>query len=165
MKNYISGEEKILDEAKESADLSEHVVEYLTQRCDEDLAYNAMVVQPHKSWKRCSDYLTKQAKKLAGKGSQQIMVEAHTVFHWIDEYYSLDDKAEVEAELRKKEETEKKAKERKKKVSVKSAKKSDAETVKASDDKSKDNRSDQAIVKPKGSDIDGQIDLFSLLTA
>ena len=138
---YISGEEKIMDESKQSVELTEEIVRYISRRCEEDLSYNALVVQKNKSWKKCFSYMMEKARKLAQKGSSGIMVNDTTLFQWIDEYYHLNE-AEKE-EKRKVNNVEKKEHHQRNQIK----------------EKAKD-----ITAATEDTEIDGQIHLFSMLT-
>lgn len=110
-KVYTSGAEKIKDEVeaeykaakgKEVEDVMRNqmtpIVQYVSGKCEEDPDYNALVIQDHKTWKRCYQFMMKKAQEMAAKGSTGLLVEGNTILKWIDEYYKLDDKKQAEKE-------------------------------------------------------------------
>ena len=176
-KVYTSGAEKIQDEAeeeyKEAKDeedrertkaLMEQVIKYVTEKCETDPDYNALVIQEHKTWKRCYQFMSEKAQKIAPIGRRGMLIEGSTMFAWMDEYYQADDlekikaeeeEARKEAERRKelkKEEAERAAKAKKKPEKAVRAPKKKAETPK-----------EHAKPKKNNQDIDGQMDLFSMM--
>ena len=70
------------------------IIEHLEAVCDEE--YDALLNQPHKSFKRMWSFVVDKAREREVNGCA--CVSDATVFGWIDEYVGLDDKAEVEAE-------------------------------------------------------------------
>ncbi len=76
------------------------VIEHLIKRIGEDEGLAEDVMQEHKTWERCWDYIVKQAKTRAQKtsGGSCAMVENETVYEWAEDYYRKDDKAEAEKE-------------------------------------------------------------------
>lgn len=157
----------------------------LCEKADNDPEFDSLVCQEHKSWSRCYKYVENKAREMAS-GGNMVMVEGDIVFGWIDEYYALDDKAQIEEENRKKAENEAKrqaeAQKRKEKEEKKAAKaaarasqlsldipeSSDAEKPV----ESKSESADTAIVSkdPKQKkntgkkDVEGQMNLFELFS-
>lgn len=141
-----------LKKAKEK-EFAEPVIEYLIERCKESESLAADICQDHKTWDKCCKYVYEEArKKLSGKSGP---VRDDVVFEWAEDYYRKDDKAEEEKKA--KEAAEKKEAEKKKK---KAAEKKTAKPVK---------EKVQGVQKPKpqpkknNKDMDGQMDLFSLM--
>lgn len=106
---YQTGGQKIKAEAedqyekakeKESEEMMKAqmapIIEYITQKCEDDSEYNALVLQDHKTWENCYEFMMDKAQKMAASGSTGILVEGSTILKWIDEYYHLDDKAQAE---------------------------------------------------------------------
>ena len=108
------------------------------------------MLQKHKNWKKCFDYIYEQARKQAT--GNRAAVRDDVVFEWAEDYFHKDDKAEEE-------------KKAKKEVSKKPDQKKKTErTVKSKEKPVKENVSPKNEEKPKkNDDIDGQIDIFSLL--
>lgn len=173
-KTYTSGAEKIKAEAeteyktakgKEADEMMkaqmEPIVQYISEKCDKEPEYNTLVIQNHKSWKQCYSFMMEKAKKMAAKGSTGLLVEGNTILKWIDEYYKKDDKVEVEAEKKRKEKRENAAAEAKEKAEVKAKEK--ANPTKQEKIKEEVKIPDPLKPKKNNKDMDGQMDLFSML--
>ena len=82
---------------------------------------DSQLVQPWKSAKRCMDYCIEEASKRAVKNSNggfakiPVMIDSNMISQWIFDYYALDDKAQIEEEIRQAEEARIAAEEKKKK--------------------------------------------------
>lgn len=131
--------EKLEKEMKADKDktFAEPVIGYLLKRCGEDNGLAQDVMQEHKTWEKCLQYIFDQARKQA-KGNKAA-VRDDVVYEWAEDYYRKDDKAEEEKKA--KEAAERKKKEEK------------AEEKPAELPKSKKN--------PK--EMDGQMNLFSMM--
>ena len=103
------------------------------------------MVQEHKTWKKCVDYIYEQARKQAV--GNKAAVRDSEVYEWAEDYYHKDDKAEEEKKARETAERKKKQKER--------AKKAKAEPQKTESPKPKP--------KKNSKDMDGQLDMFSMM--
>lgn len=79
-----------LDEGKQ------RIIAHMKSVCDDE--YDALLAQEHKSWERCWKFVTERARKLAVNNVAGI--GEFDVYGWIDEYVGLDDKAEVEKEMK-----------------------------------------------------------------
>lgn len=150
--------------ADKDKDFAEPVIGYLLERCEEDLGVAQDVVQEHKTWKKCLDYIYKLAEKQATK--MRAVVRDDVVYEWAEDYYHKDDKAE-EAEKAKKV-AEAKAKSKRKKAAEK--KKPTKTTTKPSTDRNKakvpvkeEKSKEQPKPKKSGKDIEGQLDMFSMM--
>ncbi len=151
--------EKLEKEMKADKDktFAEPVIGYLLKRCEDDLGLAQDVVQEHKTWKKCFDYIYSQARKQIKENCAAVRDDV--VYEWAEDYYHRDDKAEEEKKAKK--EAERKAKqkkaaeERKDKAKEKPAK--TAPTLQKKEDMPKE--------KPKrsGRDMDGQLDMFSMM--
>lgn len=156
----IRAKEKLEAELAKAKDKSfaDPIIDYLLKRCREDLGLAEDVCQTHKSWDKCYEYIYGKARKLA-KNSRQCAVRSDVVFEWAEDYYHKDDKAEEEKKAKQKEEKEKKAKEKaiKEKRTVEKPKTVVTKEVKSA--------SPKPTEKPKknNKDMEGQIDLFSLM--
>lgn len=156
--------EKLEKEMKEDKDkdFAEPVIGYLLERCEEDLGLAQDVVQEHKTWKKCLDYIYKLAEKQATK--MRAVVRNDVVYEWAEDYYHKDDKAEEEKKAREAAERKKKQEERKKKAAER--KKADKKTPKPAvkkDAKSKEKTVESTSPKKKTKEMDGQIDMFSMM--
>lgn len=136
---------------------AEPVIGYLLKRCEDDLGLAQDVVQEHKTWKKCFNYIYSQARKQTKENCAAVRDDV--VYEWAEDYYHRDDKADEEKKAKK--EAERKAKqkkaaeERKDKAKEKPAK--TAPTLQKKEDMPKE--------KPKrsGRDMDGQLDMFSMM--
>lgn len=162
-----------LKKAKEK-DFAEPVIEYLIERCKESESLAADICQDHKTWEKCYQYIYESArKKLSGKSGP---VRSDVVFEWAEDYYHKDDKAEEEKKAKEAAEKKKKEKERKEKAATSKENKARADydtTRKSPTDNHKLSEEKIAAMdrketpKPKSKknskDMDGQMDLFSLM--
>jgi hypothetical protein len=163
-----------LKKAKEK-EFAEPVIEYLIERCKDSESLAADICQDHKTWEKCYQYIYESArKKLSGKSGP---VRSDIVFEWAEDYYRKDDKAEEEKKAKAEAEKKKKEKERKEKAATtKENNKARADydtTRKSPTDNHKLSKEEIAAMdkkeapkpKPKknNKDMDGQMDLFSLM--
>lgn len=157
--------EKELKDAKDRA-FAEPIIEYLLKRCAEDIGLAEDVCQKHKTWEKCFDFIYESARKSAN-GKRQCAVRNDVVYEWAEDYYHKDDKAEEEKKA-------KEAAEKKKKVQTKPAKsfedsatkqyKAEVKAKTAETKKQVDEKTAEAPKPKKNSkEIDGQMDIFSLL--
>ena len=160
--------EKLEKELKAAKDKSfaAPVIGYLLKRCKEDEGLAQDVVQEHKTWNKCFDYIYEQARRQA-TGNRTAAVRDDVVYEWAEDYYHKDDKAEEEKKAKK--EAERKARqkreneERKAKVEEKAAE----DTKGPSSDKERNaddtTQREQSKIKRNSNDIKGQLDLFSMM--
>lgn len=143
--------EKLEKELKKDKDktFAEPVIGYLLKRCEDDFGLAQDVVQEHKTWKKCFDYIYSQARKQT-KGNCAA-VRDDVVYEWAEDYYHKDDKAEEEKKA-------KEAAERKKKQAER-AKKEKSVPAKAEVPKTKE----EPKPKKNGKDMEGQMDMFSMM--
>ncbi len=149
--------EKELQSAK-NKHFAEPIMNYLLKRCKEDEGLAQDVVQEHKTWHNCFDYVYNRARKQSKENYAWICDD--TVYEWAEDYYHKDDKAEEE----------KNAKENKEKKETK-VKKEKAKTEQKVMTPKLQNReitlfkNTQEKIKPKknSKDIEGQLDIFSLM--
>lgn len=153
-----------LKKAKEK-EFAEPVIEYLIERCKDSESLAADICQDHKTWEKCYQYIYETARtKLKGKSGP---VRSDVVFEWAEDYFRKDDKAEEEkkakeaAEKKEAEKKKEKAAEAKAKPKATEKKPVESEPVKPVEEKV------QEVPKPKpkknNKDMDGQLDLFSLM--
>jgi len=147
--------EEELKKAKEKS-FADPIIKHLIERCRESESLASDVCQDHKTWEKCYKYIYEQARKQA-KGSS-CAVRDDVVYEWAEDYYHKDDKVEEE----------KKAKEladKKKKQEDKQKADNKLETPKPSVKKEKTPETLKSEPKPKknNKDMDGQLDMFSLL--
>lgn len=137
----------------------------LIRKCEETPAFDAAVLQEHKSWERCYRYAGKKAmeintpsqheKDMARSGEKPIVVVATSdmVLNWFFEYYQQDDKEQVEKEVAEKV-TKNSAK---KEIVQKPAQRKIKAAVKV-DDSANNQKADK-----KKNDMEGQFSLFDMI--
>lgn len=151
---------KLEEELKKAEDttFAELVIKQLLNRCEEDSGLAQDVIQEHKTWSKCVDYIHNEAKKQMRK--MQAVIRDVVVYEWAEDYYHKDDKAEEEAKakeeaerIKRQKEIEKKAERTKKSVTKDTNKKLlKEEPIKK-----------QETTKKNTKDIEGQMDLFSMM--
>ena len=79
-------EEKLKKEMMAAKDKSfaEPIINYLMERCREDEGLAQDVVQGHKSWQKCFDYIYSQARKQAN--GNHAAVRDEVVYEWAEDY-------------------------------------------------------------------------------
>lgn len=153
------------------------VIEHLLKRCEESESLCADIVQEHKMFDKCIKYITTKARKyLSGKSGA---VDDTIVYEWAEDYYHLDDK-NIEEEKAKQETEEKKAqkqsadkektKDKKKNTKTKEKQKlvpdenNNVDSVENSKEKSSSVKTTMDKQKKKDkNEVEGQMDLFSLM--
>lgn len=183
-------QEKAVEKEKEEGmpPFAGRVIDYLLKRCAEDEGLSQDVIQEHKAWEKCREYLYEKAfEPLKNKhGRAGVCVDDDVVFEWAEDYYHKDDKAEEEEKSRKaaeQAERDKKATQRKKDSGKKkSAKKKGAERKEAGaktangkaaekpapEEKEKEQaapgeKKEKSKHGKKGREVEGQMDLFSMM--
>lgn len=153
--------EKLKKELKGDKDKSfaEPVIEYLLKRCAEDEGISQDVAQEHKTWKKCVDYIYKQARKQAI--GNKAAVRDSEVYEWAEDYYHKDDKAEEKQKAKK----EAERKENQKKAAAERATKAKKKSSKAvtAPEKKADAPKEQTKPKKNNKDMEGQLDMFSMM--
>lgn len=152
--------EKELRDARDKS-FAEPIIEYLLGRCEEDDGLSADVVQEHKIWVKCIDYICDKARKQAV--NNRAAVPSSEVFEWAEDYYHLDDKALEE----KKKKEEKERKEKQKQEAEKRAKQKEKQKT-AEEKKPKkepEPKQEKEVKKPvsKKNEPEGQMSLFDLI--
>lgn len=134
-------------------------IDYLKKRCEEDLAICEDILQEHKTWQKCYDYVYGQAKKELNNTSGPVWHE--TVFEWVEDYFHLDDKAIEEQKAKEAAERKKKQEEaaKKAKTKQKSAKKENKPNTKKAESKT----AEKHAPKKRTKEMEGQMDLFSMM--
>lgn len=164
-------EEKLKKELTAAKDKSfaDPIIGYLLERCREDEGLAEDVVQEHKTWQKCFDYIYSQARKQANGNCAAVRDDV--VYEWAEDYYHKDDKAEEERNAKKaaEDKAQKTATEKAKKV--KSA--LERKTAKAKGNTKKTEKvsvplkaeAPKAPPSPKKNpkEMDGQMDLFSMM--
>lgn len=153
--------EKLEKEMKADKDktFAEPVIGYLLKRCEEDEGLAQDVVQEHKTWKKCFDYIYSQARKQT-KGNCAA-VRDDVVYEWAEDYYHKDDKAEEEKKAKK--EAERKAKQKKEAEERKAKAKEKPAKTASVPQKKEEIPKEQTKPKRNGRDMDGQLDMFSMM--
>lgn len=144
-----------LKKAKEG--YAEPILSHMIDRCNESETLADAVCQTHKTWGKCFKYIMDQARKL--KSGNCAMVKDSVVYEWAEDYYRLDDKALEEKKA--KEAAGKKKKQEEKRKADKEKKEND----KPAESQAKKLETPKTEQKPKKSnkDMDGQLDMFSLM--
>lgn len=138
---------------------AEPCIDYLKRRCEEDSAICEDILQEHKTWQKCYDYVYSQAKKELNNTSGPVWHE--TVFEWVEDYFHLDDKAIEEQKAKEAAERKKKQEEATKKAKTKQK---SAKTEKKSNDKKTENKTaEKPAPKKRAREMEGQMDLFSMM--
>lgn len=151
--------EKLEAEKKKATqkNFADPVITYLMKRCEEDQGLAEDVMQEGKTWNKCFSYIVEQARKQSN--GRSTAVEDRVVYEWAEDYYHKDDKAE---EDKKAKEAAKRKKKQDKKAKTDSEKKA---TSKPATEPEKKTEAPKSEPKPKrnNKDMDGQLDIFSLL--
>lgn len=151
---------KLEKERKEGKDkeFADPVINHLLKRCEEDEGLAQDVLQGHKTWKKCYEYIRSQAMKQATGGYAAVRDE--TVYEWAEDYYRKDDKAEEEERARKaaeRKKTQKRTAEKSKSTGKEKSKKAEGAVHRKESEPEPLNR------KRGGKDVDGQLDMFSMM--
>lgn len=163
--------EKELQSAKDKG-FADPVIKYLLERLEQSNSLAVDICQPHKTWDKCNEYIYKRAEKQATQG--RCAVRSDIVFEWAEDYYHRDDKAE---EAKKAEEQRKKQEKAKTLEKKKAPEKADtkkpvkSEKTDAKKPEKKQSADKTPVEKPKtepkhkksGNDMEGQMDLFSMM--
>ena len=152
--------EKELQSASEKG-FADPVIKHLLERIEQSDSLAADVCQEHKTWNKCYKYIRDQAWNLTKGGD--CAVREDVVYEWAEDYYHKDDKAE---------EAKKAEEQRKKQEKAKTPEKKKASEKTATKKPEKNKPVDKAPVeKPKaepkhkksGNDMEGQMNLFSMM--
>lgn len=179
----VSATTKLQEELKKAKEkeFAEPIIEYLLERCKDSESLAEDICQEHKTWERCYQYIYETARtKLNGKSGP---VRSDTVFEWAEDYFRKDDKVEVEkkaeedAEKKKKEAEKQKENTEKADISKKNKIRVEHDTTLKNDTDNhklgeevveKADIAEKEAPQPKppkknNKDMDGQMDLFSLM--
>lgn len=150
---------KLQEELQKSnnKDFAKPVIEHLIERCKDSESLSSDVCQNHKTWEKCFSYIYEQARKQA-KGNS-CAVRDDVVYEWAEDYFHKDDKAEEDKKAKEAAERKKKQEEKTKTDSKKK------EVSKSTAEPEKKTEAPKPEAKPKrnNKDMDGQLDMFSLL--
>lgn len=159
-KKAVQKLEKEKADAKNKA-FSDPIIGYLIERCEEDSGLADDVLQEHKTWKKCFDYIFGEARKQAQGNCAAIRDEV--VYEWAEDYYHRDDKAEEEKKAKEAEERKKKAAEQKKKGETQKKKDDEKKKEELVPKKAEKKVEEKPQQKKKSNELDGQMDLFSMM--
>lgn len=166
-----------LKSAKEG--YAEPILSHMIDRCKESETLADAVCQTHKTWEKCFKYIMDQARKL--KSGNCAVVKDSVVYEWAEDYYRLDDKALEEKKTKEAKEREKKQKadqqkrlDGMKKRAEKKAKAVEKDKVakeapkpetklEAKADKPKKEPEKKEAPKKRSNELEGQMDLFSMM--
>lgn len=157
MENAASIKQKAKDKLEkelrdaENKDFAELTIGYLLERCAEDEGLAQDVTQEHKTWEKCLVYIDGQVEAQMPKkeGVVRVAIRNETVYEWAEDYYRKDDKAEEEEKARKEAEW----REKRKKEEAERAAQAKKRPAKKKENKAKKNNGD----------IEGQLDMFSMM--
>lgn len=168
---------KLQEELKKAKDKSfaDPIIKHLIERCRESESLASDVCQDHKTWEKCYKYIYEQARKQA-KGSS-CAVRDDVVYEWAEDYYHRDDKALEEKKAVEAKEREKKQKadqqkrldgmkkraEKKAKTAGKDNAAKEATKPEAKADKPKKDPEKKEGPKKRLNELEGQMDLFSMM--
>ena len=166
---------KLQGELKKSKEgYAEPILSHMIDRCNESETLADAVCQTHKTWEKCFKYIMVQARKL--KSGNCAMVKDSVVYEWAEDYYRLDDKALEEKKAKEAKEREEKQKKEAEKLdaAAKRAKEKAKTTGKdkaakevqkpeAKADKPKKEPEKKEAPKKKSNELEGQMDLFSMM--
>lgn len=148
--------EKELKAAKNKT-FAEPIIGYLLERCEEDEGLAQDVAQEHKTWQKCFGYIYSQARQQSEENCAAVRYDI--VYEWAEDYYHKDDKAEEEKKA--KQEAERKAK-REKEAAERKTMAKEKSSVPITQ-KKYDRLNEPPKPKKRGKDIEGQLDMFSMM--
>lgn len=152
----LRAKEKLKKELKIATNrtFAEPIINYLLKRCEEDEGMAEDVVQEHKTWNKCFNYIYNHARKQE-KGNCAYISD-DVVYEWAEDYYHKDDKVEEEEKARKA--AEEKSKQEK---AVKTSAKASSNNDKANTPVKKEKTKEQP--KKISNGMEGQLDMFSMM--
>ncbi len=140
---------KLEDELKNAKNklFAAPVIKYLLGRCEGNKGLSEDILQRHKTWEKCLDYIYSLARKQATRNCAVIRDEV--VYEWAEDYYHKDDKAEERAARAKENmgnpKTENKVAQEKQKSSVLA------------------DKAEKKQIRRNDTDLEGQMDMFSMM--
>lgn len=152
--------EEELKKAKNN-DFAEPIIGNLIKRIEESESLAADIMQEHKTWEKCFDYIYAQAKKQS-KGNCAA-VRDDVVYEWAEDYYHKDDKKEEEEKAKKEAKRKKKKEERKKKEATVKEDKTRKKDEPVQDSKTDIKKEEKLKPEAKKNDAYGQMDIFSFM--
>ena len=168
---------KLQEELKKAKDkaFADPVIKHLIERCEESESLASDICQDHKTWEKCYKYIYEQARKQA-KGSS-CAVRDDVVYEWAEDYFHKDDKAEEDKKAKEAAEREKKQKadqqkrldgmkkraEKKAKAVEKDKAAQEAPKPEAKAEKPKKEPEKKETPKKRSNELEGQMDLFSMM--
>ncbi len=154
-------------------DFAEPIIGHLLKRIEEDSGLVEDIMQSHKTWEKCFNYIYSQARKK--KTGNTAAVRDEVVYEWAEDYYRKDDKAEelkkakADEERKKKAEAAAKNKKPEKKANppknplIELDKKLSGEKTSTKKEPEKQEEKKPEKKPKKTNEIEGQMDLFSML--
>lgn len=168
---------KLQEELKKAKDkaFADPVIKHLIERCEESESLASDICQDHKTWEKCYKHIYEQARKQA-KGSS-CAVRDDVVYEWAEDYFHKDDKAEEDKKAKEAAEREKKQKadqqkrldgmkkraEKKAKAVEKDKAAQEAPKPEAKAEKPKKEPEKKETPKKRSNELEGQMDLFSMM--
>lgn len=148
-----NAKEKLKKELKDAKakGFADPIISHLLKRCDEDKKLAQDIMQEHKTWKRCFDYIYALARNQKKENAACAVVPPDVVYRWVEDYYHKDDAAE-----------EKKKAEQK---AAQQTKQKPAPKKPATAEKKADTKQESKGPEPKANKkgLNGQLSLFDLL--
>lgn len=155
---------KLQEELKKAKDktFADPIIKHLIERCKESESLASDICQDHKTWEKCYKYIYEQARKQARGNS--CAVHDDVVYEWAEDYFRKDDKAEEEKKAKEAAERKKKEKERKQKaVEQKKVDRKNPKQAAKKDEKVEEKPVELPKTKRNPKEMDGQMDLFSMM--
>ncbi len=156
---------KLEDELKNAKNklFAAPVIKYLLGRCEGNKGLSEDILQRHKTWEKCLDYIYSLARKQATRNCAVIRDEV--VYEWAEDYYHKDDKAEEDEKVKKAEETKKKAAERAARAKENMGNPKTENKVAQEKQKSSvlADKAEKKRIRRNDTDLEGQMDMFSMM--
>ncbi|MCI9540923.1 MAG: hypothetical protein HFG39_07655 [Lachnospiraceae bacterium] len=139
------------------------VIKYLLGQCEGNKGLSEDILQRHKTWEKCLDYIYSLARKQATGNCAVIRDEV--VYEWAEDYYHKDDKAEEDEKVKKAEEAKKKAEERaaKAKESMGNPKTENKAVQEKQSSPILVDKAEKKRIRRNNADLEGQMDMFSMM--
>ena len=140
-------------------EFAEPVIKNLLKRINESESLADDICKSNKTWGKCSKYIYDQARKQL-KGSSGA-VRDDVVYEWAEDYFRKDDKNDEEKKEKAKEKSS--SNNQMNKTDKKAEKKSDLQKPKTKAEEKAEKSHQEAKPKKNSKNMEGQIDMFSLL--